>query len=44
LEREGNFPLFFLGKVFLVSMDESLRLIHRMTPADPVDVLDFVQG
>ena len=32
------------GRIVLLSMDEFLRLIHGMTPADPVEVLDFVQG
>ncbi len=32
------------GKTFLLSMDEFLKLIHRMTSANPVNVLDFVGG
>ena len=30
------------GKTFLLSMDEFLKLVQRMTPANPVNVLDFV--
>ena len=32
------------GRIVLLSMNEFLRLIPRMTPSNPVEVLDFVQG
>ena len=30
------------GRTFLLSEDEFMKLILGMTPANPVDVLDFV--
>ena len=30
------------GRIFLLSEDEFMKLILGMTPANPVDVLDFV--
>lgn len=30
------------GRIFLLSMDEFMKLVLGMTPANPVDVLDFV--
>ena len=30
------------GRIFLLSMDEFLKLVHRMTLSNPVEVLDFV--
>ena len=32
------------GRTFLLSMDEFLKLLHGMTPANSVEVLDFVRG
>ena len=32
------------GRTFLLSEDEFLKLVLGMTPANPVDVLDFVRG
>ena len=32
------------GRTFLLSEDEFIKLILGMTPANPVDVLDFVGG
>ncbi len=30
------------GRIFLLSEDEFMKLVLGMTPANPVDVLDFV--
>ena len=30
------------GKTFLLSMDEFMKLVYKMTPENPVNVLDFV--
>ncbi len=32
------------GREFLLSMEEFFKLLHGMTLANPVDVLDFVRG
>ncbi len=32
------------GRTFLLSEDEFMKLVLGMTPANPVDVLDFVGG
>ncbi len=32
------------GRIFLLSEDEFMKLVLGMTPANPVDVLDFVGG
>ena len=30
------------GKTFLLSMDEFMKLVYKMTPENPVNVLEFV--
>ena len=32
------------GRIFLLSEDEFMKLVLGMTPANPVDVLDFIGG
>ncbi|MDA8324865.1 MAG: hypothetical protein M0033_01470 [Nitrospiraceae bacterium] len=32
------------GRTFLLSEDEFMKLVLGMTPANPVDVLDFIGG
>ena len=32
------------GRIFLLSEDEFMKLVLGMTPANPVEVLDFIGG